>query len=320
MKVIWSLFHAFVICCVAAGCASQPPNSQLENPPNVPSQSVPQRTIQHAMGTTVVPTNPQRIVVLTNEATDMVLALGITPVGAVKSWAGDPYYGYIASAMEDVPVVGDEMQPSLEQIVALQPDLIIGSKVRQGQVYDQLNAIAPTVFSDTIGAPWKDNLRLYAKALNREAAAEKLLADWDARVAELRQRIGDRDIQVSLIRFLPGNARIYLKDSFPGQIVQEVGLQRPATQAEAGFAKEVSFEQIPQMNGDILFYFASDSSDGTVASSPLAAAWLKHPLWQQLEVTKRGKVYPVSDVIWTSAGGIQAANLLLDDLVRYLEL
>ncbi|HEY9763625.1 MAG TPA: iron-siderophore ABC transporter substrate-binding protein [Trichocoleus sp.] len=320
MKIIWSLIHSLVICFVGVGCASQPFTSYPESSPKAPSQTAAQRPIQHAMGTTVVPTNPQRIVVLTNEATDMVLALGITPVGAVKSWAGDPYYGYIANSMEDVPVLGDEMQPNLEQIVALQPDLIIGSKVRQGQVYDQLNAIAPTIFSETIGAPWKDNLRLYAQALNREAAAEKLLADWDARVANLRQRIGDRGIQVSLIRFLPGNARIYLKDSFPGQIVQEVGLQRPATQAEAGFAKEVSFEQIPQMNGDILFYFASNSSDSATASSPLAATWLNHPLWQQLEVTKRDKAYPVSDVIWTTAGGIQAANLLLDDLERYLEL
>ncbi|WP_228037820.1 iron-siderophore ABC transporter substrate-binding protein [Nodosilinea sp. LEGE 06152] len=220
--------------------------------------------------------------------------------------------------MTDVPIVGDELQPSLEQIAALQPDLIIGSQVRQGQIYDQLSAIAPTVFSETIGEPWQDNLRLYGKALNREAEAEKLLADWNARVADLLQQFADRNLQVSLVRFLPGNARLYLKDSFPGQIVQEVGLQRPPTQSEAGFAQEVSLEQIPQMNGDVLFYFTDVSYDGGQSASDIARSWLNHPLWQQLDVVQQGKAYPVSDVVWTTAGGIQAAHLLLDDLEKHL--
>ncbi|PSN12076.1 iron siderophore-binding protein [filamentous cyanobacterium CCT1] len=300
-----------------ASCAGVPPGSSEDaTQPAVPAAT--QRTVAHAMGNTAVPTHPQRVVVLTNEATDMVLALGLTPIGAVKSWSGEPYYDYIAEDMASVPVVGDEMQPSLEQIAALQPDLIIGSQVRQGQIYGQLSAIAPTVFSETIGEPWQDNLRLYGKALNREAEAEKLLADWDARVANLRQQFADRDLQVSLVRFLPGNARLYLKDSFPGQIIQDVGLQRPPPQAEAGFAQEVSLEQIPQMNGDVLFYFTDVSYDGGQSASDIARAWLDHPLWQQLDVVQQGKAYPVSDVVWTTAGGIQAAHLLLDDLEKHL--
>ncbi|MGG6242424.1 ABC transporter substrate-binding protein [Nodosilinea sp. AN01ver1] len=272
----------------------------------------------HAMGNAAVPSDPQRVVVLTNEATDMVLALGLTPVGAVKSWSGEPYYDYLADAMAEVPVVGDEMQPSLEQIVALQPDLILGSEVRQGQIYEQLSAIAPTVFSETIGEPWQDNLRLYGQALNRDAEAEKLLADWEARVAQLREQFAERDIQVSLVRFLPGAARVYLNDSFPGQIVQEVGLKRPASQAEAGFAQEVSFEQIPQMDADALFYFTYTGKNDGQAPSTMTNPWLSHPLWQQLAVVKVGNAYAVSDAVWTTAGGIQAAHLLLDDLEQYL--
>lgn len=312
------MVYGLSLCLMLASCAGGVPSGSSEDAaqPAVPAAT--QRTVAHAMGKTAVPSNPQRVVVLTNEATDMVLALGLTPVGAVKSWSGEPYYDYLAEDMAEVPVVGDEMQPNLEQIVALQPDLILGSQVRQGQIYEQLNAIAPTVFSETIGEPWQDNLRLYGQALNRGSEAEKLLADWDARVAQLRQQFADQNIQVSLVRFLSGNARIYLKDSFPGQIIQEVGLQRPPSQSEAGFAQEVSFEQIPQMNGDVLFYFTDVSYDGGQSAGDIAQSWLAHPLWQQLNAVQQGKAHPVSDVVWTTAGGIQAAHLLLDDLEKHL--
>lgn len=309
-----SLVYGLSLCLLLASCAGVPSGS-------VSQEAVPaaiQRTVAHSMGKTTVPSQPQRVVVLTNEATDMVLALGLTPVGAVKSWSGEPYYDYLADAMAEVPVVGDEMQPSLEQIVALQPDLILGSQVRQGQIYEQLSAIAPTIFSETIGESWQDNLRLYGQALNRDAEAKTLLAEWDARVAQLRQQFIERDIQVSLVRFLPGAARVYLNDSFPGQIVQEVGLQRPASQIEAGFAQKVSFEQIPQMEADALFYFTYTGENDGQAPSTVTNPWLSHPLWQQLEVVQAGNAYAVSDAVWTTAGGIQAAHLLLDDLEQHL--
>ena len=47
------------------------------------------REITHAMGVTDVPDNPQRIVVLTNDGTEALLAIGVTPVGAAKSWLGE---------------------------------------------------------------------------------------------------------------------------------------------------------------------------------------------------------------------------------------
>jgi iron complex transport system substrate-binding protein len=291
--------------------------NQAENNTNSSQSQVPQRSIKHAMGTTQIAGTPQRVVVLTNEANDIVLALGLTPVGAVKSWLGDPYYDYIEEDMQGVPMIGDEFQPNLEKIVALKPDLIIGSKVRQGQIYEQLNAIAPTVFSETIGVTWQENLKLYAQALNREAEAKTALQNWQNRVNTFKQKLQDRsDIHVSLVRFAPGMARIYYKDTFPGQILEEVGLQRPPQQNKDEFADEVSFENIPQMDGDILFYFTYDEGDNR--GQTVAQQWLNHPLWHNLKVVKRDRVYAVNDTHWTTAGGIQSAHRVLDDLNRYL--
>ncbi|MBU0450454.1 iron siderophore-binding protein, partial [Bacillus thuringiensis] len=73
-------------------------------------------TVEHAMGKTEVPANPKRVVILTNEGTEALLELGVKPVGAVKSWTGDPWYPHIKDKMKDVKVVGDEGQVNVETI------------------------------------------------------------------------------------------------------------------------------------------------------------------------------------------------------------
>ncbi|BAW97802.1 periplasmic binding protein, probable iron compound transporter (plasmid) [[Synechococcus] sp. NIES-970] len=315
-------FHTLGIILIAitylTGClptAENPPiSSDVESVSGVTDTET--RTIEHAMGTTEVSATPKRIVVLTNEGTDMLIALGIKPVGAVKSWQGNPYYGYLSAELEDVPVIGDEFQPNLENIVALKPDLIIGSKVRQEQLYSKLQAIAPTVFSETIGAPWKDNLRLYAKALNREAEAETLLAQWDQRVASFKEQLDNEPPTVSLVRFLPGTTRIYYEQSFPGQIVAEVGLKRPQVQQKDGFVAEIGLESIQDLEADHLFYFTHN--EGENKGDDTAEEWQNHPLWQRLAVVQNNRVYQVDDGEWTSSSGILAAHQVLDDLSAYI--
>ena len=282
-----------------------------------PNSNFANREIKHAMGTTKVPETPNRVVILTNEANDNVLALGVKPVGAVRSWWGNPYFEYIQSDFQGVPVVGEELQPSLEKIAALKPDLIIGSKVRHQNIYPQLSQIAPTVYSETLGADWKENLILYAKALNREEKAQQLITEWNQRIADFQSKMGDRlNQQVSVVRFLPEQARIYHQDNFAGRILQEIGFKRPNSQQQDKFADEISLESIAQMDGDIIFYMTFNPQNSR--SKELAQKWITHPLWSSLKAAKHNRVYQVNDVYWNTGAGIQAAHKMLDDLYKYL--
>ncbi len=275
--------------------------------------------ITHAMGTTEVPENPQRVVVLTNEGTEALLAVGIKPVGAVRSWLGDPWYDHIAEQMEGVEVVGEESAVNLELIAALQPDLIIGNKTRQEKIYEQLSAIAPTVFSERLRGDWKINFAVYTEAVGKKAEGENVLARFDAKVAALSKALGDRKAEkISLVRFMAGRTRIYYKDTFAGIILSQIGFARPASQDKDTFADEVTKERIPEMDGDRLFYFVYETGDGDAEAR--AAEWTDEPLWKNLEAVKTGKVYPVDDAIWNTAGGVIAANLMLDDIARVYNL
>ncbi|MBU1304375.1 MAG: ABC transporter substrate-binding protein, partial [Alphaproteobacteria bacterium] len=97
------------------------------------------RDISHAMGTTAVPDHPLRVVTLTNEATEDMVALGIIPVGAARSANSEPWYDYLKTDLAQTVVVGEELAPDLEAIAVLQPDLIVGNKRRHEKIYDQLS-------------------------------------------------------------------------------------------------------------------------------------------------------------------------------------
>jgi iron complex transport system substrate-binding protein len=274
------------------------------------------RTVKHAMGETQVPVQPKRVVILTNEGTEALLALGVKPVGAVKSWTGNPWYAHIQADMDGVTFVGQEGEPNLEAIASLKPDLIIGNKLRHEKIYEQLKAIAPTVFSETLRGQWKDNFKLYADAVNRKEEGDKVIADFDKRVETIRQKLGDKiNTKVSLVRFMAGDTRIYYKDTFAGIILDQIGLKRPDSQNKNEFAAtKVSKERIPEMDGDIIFYFTYETGNGE--ASKLEEQWTNDPLWKNLSAVKAGKAYRVDDAIWNTAGGVKAANLMLDDLQK----
>ena len=273
------------------------------------------REITDAMGTVEVPDQPQRVVVLTNEGTEALLALGVTPVGAVNSWQGDPWWDHIESQMGDAEPVGVESAVNLELVAALEPDLIIGNRQRQEDLYPQLSAIAPTVMSGELRGDWKVNLALYAEALGLSEKGDAVIADYDAKVAGLREKLGDAtDEAVSVVRFVPGQIRIYQLDSFSGVLLKDVGFNRPANQNVEDFAIRTGKESIPDMDGDRIFYFTWDEGNGE--GEALEQDVLSDPLWQSLSAVKAGKVHGVSDAIWNTAGGVLAADLMLDDIAR----
>lgn len=312
----------FAIVLVLAGCGGgqqAEPSKQPEQKTEAGSSaSGDVRVIEHAMGKTEIKGEPQRVVILTNEGTEALLALGVKPVGAVRSWTGNPWYEHIKADMEGVTDVGVESEPNLEAIAALKPDLIIGNKMRQEKVYPQLSAIAPTVFSETLRGEWKPNFDLYAKTLNKEEKGKEVIAAFDDRIKKFQEQFKDKlGVKVSVVRFMPGKARIYFHDTFTGVIFKQIGIARPASQDKEDFADELTKERINEMDGDIMFYFTYEKGDGK--GNKTEQEWVNDPLFKNLPVVKNNKAYRVDDAIWNTAGGVKAANLMLDQLTKYYE-
>lgn len=326
----WSLILAaiFLLVTVIAGCGgsqqgaapTQPASSETSSPSPQPTQAPETekkevRVIQHAMGTTEVEGTPANVVTLFQGATDAALALGVKPVGAVESWIEQPWYHYIRDKMEGVTNLGSENQPNLEEIVSLQPDLIIASKTRHEGIYAQLSAIAPTVMTEEVHL-WKDTLSLSAEALNKKDEEEKFLAEWSKKVADFKEKMGDHlQLEVGIVDFRPDHARI-VYTGFSALVLDELGIARPTSQkGEEWGIKLTSKENIPQMDADIIFDQTSTSRDD--GRLDLRKEWTGHPLWKNLRAVKNNRVYEVDTAVWNNGSGPLAAMEMVEDLYEF---
>lgn len=314
---------SLLIVMLVAGCATQTASDKKEASAKetVPAKTEEVRIVKHAMGETELKGSPKKVVILTNEGIEALVTLGVKPVGAVKAFTGNPWYEHMKADLEGVTVVGDELQPNVEAIAALKPDLIIGNKLRHEKIYEQLKAIAPTVFAETLRGEWKTNFKLYAEAVNKKAEGDKVVAAFDQRIEDFKKNAGDKLKQkVSVARFMPGKTRIYNTETFTGVIFKQIGIARPDTvlNAKNTFADEITKERLPELDSDILFYFTYDTGDGK--GNKTEEEWTNDPLWKSLNVVKNGKTFKVNDVIWNTAGGVKAANLLLDELGKFYDI
>ncbi|MFI8928882.1 ABC transporter substrate-binding protein [Streptomyces sp. NPDC053474] len=274
--------------------------------------------VKTAMGDVKVPVAPERVVVLDTAELDSALTLGVKPVGATHTDAsGGGFPGYLPKdELAGVKDVGEMMNPNLEAIAGLKPDLILTSKIRHGAKYDQLKQIAPTVMTETTGYPWKENFRTHADALGRKAAAKKAVAAYDAHVKEVTAAIGGpakaKATEVNVVRFVQGaDIRIYGEQSYIATILKDVGLGRaPISQkAKDGFSYDVSPEKIDLADTDVIFQ--STYGDPKKAKQTQT---VNSGLWKNMRAVKSGNVHVVNDELWIQGIGYTAADKILDEL------
>jgi iron complex transport system substrate-binding protein len=270
------------------------------------------RTVKHALGETKIPAKPSRVVVLDSGELDDVLALGITPVGMATTAGQNGVPSYLADKAQGIKTVGGISELNLEAIAALKPDLILGSKLRANDLYDKLSAIAPTVFSIRPGFPWKENFLLVADAVGEETKATSLLNDYQKRANDVKSKVQGSPT-ISLVRFRPGEIRLYGNLSFIGVILKDTGLPRPKVQDVQDLAVEVSQENIGQAAGDWILYSSYGKPDTTDENKVVNSN-----LWKSLAAVKSGHVARVDDEVWFLGLGPIGAMDVLTDLEKLL--
>ena len=265
-----------------------------------------------------VPDEPKRIVVL--DATfnlNMALELGLPVVGAPLFGIQNPKLQAMAQEAA-VTDIGSANEPSIERIIALQPDLILGDAAMHAQAYDLATQLAPTVLVNA--QDWKEFFATIAAATGTSGKADEAFKAYEERAAEIKARMPD--VKVSVLRVMPCGFHVYVDGPAayaPFAVMHDAGVKRSAyeTVTDATILKRPDWESLAQLDGDILLYMVGspydDESDGTLEAETLA-----NPLWQMLPAVKAGRAYKVDIATWMAFGGLASANRILDDVERYV--
>ncbi|TQL67966.1 iron complex transport system substrate-binding protein [Nocardioides albertanoniae] len=269
------------------------------------------REVKHAKGVAEVPVDPKRVVVLDTGELDDALALGVKPVGAVRVDVATDFLSYLGDQTEGIKEVGTISEPNLEKIAALDPDLILSSTVRHEAIYDQLSEIAPTVLAPDVGDTWKDNFLLYADALNKTDEAKKMLSEFEGDAAEVGKSVGEGKT-LSIVRFLPGQIRLYSDKSFTGVILDDMGMTVPEKAVGEDTFLELSPEQVTTAQADHLYVSTYGPENDTDKAKVLGG-----PLWKRIPAVEAGQVDEINDDLLTGIG-IQAAQQILAQFEKEL--
>jgi iron complex transport system substrate-binding protein len=300
---------------LATGLTACGGNSETkpEDKPKTSADSAFPRTVEHAKDKTKLEARPERVVALDPSLVEATLALDGKLVGGVGSYGKKlDFPPYLGDSVKGVKKVGPLESPDLEGIAALKPDLIVSASIRHEANYDELSKIAPTVFVETTGPTWKENIKKLGEALGAEKKADTKIAAYEKRAAAIGKAINKKadNPEISVIRFMDGPTRLTGNESFTGHILSDMGMARPKAQDVDEFAVEVGEEQIRKADGDHVFVSTYEGGDKS------KERFQRNPLWRQLDAVKKKQVDDVNDATWMLSVSLQGAELVLDDMAK----
>jgi iron complex transport system substrate-binding protein len=219
-------------------------------------------TYESENGPIEVPADPQRVVVLSSFAGN-VMALDVNLVG-VDSWSKmNPRF---EKKLTDVEEVTDE---SLEKIIELEPDLIIGlSNIKN---VDKLSEIAPTVTYTYGKVDYLTQHLEIGKLLNKEKEAQTWIDDFKHRAQkageDIRAKIGE-DTTVSVIENFDKQLYVFGDNWGRGTeiLYQEMKLKMPEKVKEMALKDgyyALSLEVLPEFAGDYVIFSKNQDTDNS---------------------------------------------------------
>ncbi|MFC5951420.1 ABC transporter substrate-binding protein [Pseudonocardia lutea] len=268
------------------------------------------RPVATAFGQVEVPSAPQRVVALGEPALDTALALGVTPVGTTASRGGTAPPAYLGAQAASLPIVGTVGEPNVEEVLAAEPDLILGTTSTTREQYDALSKIAPTVAPAAAEmGRWQEPLKVYAQALGKADELDTQLADLDERAAALQQQG-----TFAVLRWMPAGAVVMNAGLMPGSLLSATGATpvQPATAlGRSPHSDPLSLENLTRVDADRIFV-ASLNAEGRTA---LEAAQ-QQPAFTRLKAAQAGAVESVDGAVWSSSSGPIAARLVVEDIEK----
>jgi iron complex transport system substrate-binding protein len=280
-------FGALVLLCAVLSLISCS-NTQVPHQPVNETRNV----VDEAGRTVTLPVKVERIVSLAPNLTEIVYA-----VGAGERLVGNTTFCDYPAAAKDVAKVGDTLQPSIERILALRPQLVLVSTASQLEAFTkQLNehqiAVYVTDPRDLEGV-FRSILGV-GDLLNEAVAAGELVKQLRARNEQVERAVAGRP-DVSVFFQLSGQP-LYTagKTSFVTNLIARAGgrsVTADVNEAWPRLSDEVALASHP----DAIIMLSGDAM-GAAANTKVAAALKNSP------AALSGRVYRIDGDLLTRPG------------------
>jgi len=189
-------------------------------------------------------------------------------------------------------------EPNAEAVAAQMPDLILISATGGDSalaLYDQLSTIAPTLIINYDDQSWQSLLTQLGNITGQEKQAARRIAEFDARMATLKQQMKLPPQPVSALVYTAAahSANLWTPESAQGKLLEQLGftlalppagLHTSQSQGKRHDIIQLGGETLAAgLNGQSLFVFAGDQKDTDAIEA--------NPLLSHLEAVQNKRVY-----------------------------
>ena len=229
--------------------------------------------------------NGEEIVVATSVAvTEILDELGVKVSGVPTSSYDLP------ESTKDAVKVGNPMNPDLEIIKSLNPDVVV-SVDTLGEDYKKLftdNNI-PSEFIDlTTLEGLKTSISTLGERFNKTEKANEILNELKVKEDEFSNLSKEEKKDVLLVFAAPGSMMIATPSSYIGNLVDKVGANNIVKDDKKPFVS-YSNEEIVKLNPDMVLVMTHGMPEQ--AKKMAEEKFASDPAWSRIEAVKEGKVY-----------------------------
>ncbi|GAK41569.1 iron-siderophore ABC transporter substrate-binding protein [Paenibacillus urinalis] len=248
-------------------------------------------TIKHAFGETVIESKPERVATVQWANHDVVLALGIVPVGfSAANYGVEDDSGLLPWTAEKLKELGVD-QPNVyqdtdgldfEAISDSDPDVILAaySGITQ-EDYDLLSQIAPVVAYPT--APWlttwREQVEYNATGMGMKEEGEQLIKDTEnlikEKASEHPEMEGKKVVWVNFSADDMSKMHVYTPADPRGEFLIELGMEYPESvtsqiEDKTSYSLSLSAENADVLNdADIIVGYGGEDLYEAVKADPL---------------------------------------------------
>ena len=249
---------------------------------------------------------PQAIVAASPSAIEMLYAAGGTAVARSET-------SVHPDGVAELPSIGFSYQPAFEEIVALQPDLVLADASAQAHLLDAFEGAlrgVPIVF---IGAvTYEDvaaSIRLIGQITDTSADAEAAAASMESTADEVSAAVeGLTSPRVLIINGAIDDFFVALPDSFVGDLaahinVDNVAAGQPPAGRFPGYT-QLSLEAILEADPEVILTITA----GPPGGPSLADLVLGDEKFASVTAVTEGRVYNLDVEVYLQAPGPRAAD------------
>jgi len=239
---------------------------------------------------------PQRIVSHVPSITEMLFALGVGErVVGVSDYCDYPEEAKLK------PSVGNYFNPSIERIVALEPDLVLTDG--HSESIKQLDELDPPITymviqPKDINGIFKD-IELLGKVTGTEKRAEGLIRDMRHRISRISAQVEDAP-RVKVFYVFDAtdlnNPWTAGPGSFVDYLITTAGGENVAAEAQGAWI-QFSIEKVINSDPEIIIL---PSKHGTAFTSPEVLK--EHPAWQETTAVREGRIHIIDGDLFDRSG------------------